>query len=144
MATSSNKLKAFVRFDGTGRIIPSSLIVQAFKPKVGNWQEIDANECCNYIPITTTTTTTSEAKRFQDLVYRAEKSSNACDRVGGGVIFVSGDGTTFCNSTILTGNEFGNLPPGQLSISYDGQVRTANHGAEQKFVTFITGCSNCP
>ena len=47
---NNNKLKAFVRFDGNGRIIPSSLIVQAFKPKVGNWQEIDANECCNIIP----------------------------------------------------------------------------------------------
>jgi hypothetical protein len=54
-SNNNNKLKAFVRFDGSGRIIPSSLIVQAFKPKVGNWQEIDAKECCNY---TTTTTTT--------------------------------------------------------------------------------------
>jgi hypothetical protein len=33
------------------------LILQRFKPKVGNWQEIDANECCN--PTTTTTTTTA-------------------------------------------------------------------------------------
>ena len=53
---NNNKLKAFVRFDGSGRIIPSSLIVQAFKPKVGNYKEIDAKECCNY---TTTTTTTA-------------------------------------------------------------------------------------
>jgi hypothetical protein len=53
---NNNKLKAFVRFDGSGRIIPSSLIVQAFKPKVGNYKEIDANECCNG---TTTTTTTN-------------------------------------------------------------------------------------
>ena len=44
---NNNKLKAFVRFDGTGRIIPSSLIVQAFKPAVGNYVEIDAKECCN-------------------------------------------------------------------------------------------------
>jgi hypothetical protein len=54
-SNNNNKLKAFVRFDGSGRIVPSSLIVQAFKPKVGNYQEIDAKECCNY---TTTTTTT--------------------------------------------------------------------------------------
>ena len=45
---NNNKLKAFVRFDGSGRIVPSSLIVQAFKPKVGNYKEIDAKECCNY------------------------------------------------------------------------------------------------
>jgi len=56
-SNNNNKLKAFVRFDGSGRIIPSSLIVQAFKPKVGNYVEIDAKECCNYVPTTTTTTT---------------------------------------------------------------------------------------
>lgn len=55
MATN-NKLKAYVRYDGTGRVIAGSLILQRFKPKVGNWQEIDAYECCN--PTTTTTTTT--------------------------------------------------------------------------------------
>ena len=49
-SNNNNKLKAFVRFDGSGRIVSSSLIVQAFKPKVGNWKEIDAKECCNYIP----------------------------------------------------------------------------------------------
>lgn len=48
MATN-NKLKAYVRYDGTGRIIPGSLILNRFKPKVGDWKEIDANECCNSI-----------------------------------------------------------------------------------------------
>ena len=56
-SNNNNKLKAFVRFDGSGRVVSSSLIVHAFKPKVGNWQEIDAKECCNYVPTTTTTTT---------------------------------------------------------------------------------------
>ena len=58
MANRNNRLKAYVRYDGTGRVIAGSLILQRSKPKVGNWQEIDANECCNYIPTTTTTTTT--------------------------------------------------------------------------------------
>lgn len=56
MAINKRDLKAYVRFDGTGRLISGSLILQRFKPKVGNWQEIDAYECCN--PTTTTTTTT--------------------------------------------------------------------------------------
>ena len=59
MANSNNRLKAYVRYDGTGRVIAGSLILQRSKPKVGNWQEIDANECCNYVPTTTTTTTTA-------------------------------------------------------------------------------------
>ena len=56
MANSNNQLKAYVRYDGTGRVIAGSLILQRFKPKVGNWVEIDANECCNFTSTTTTTT----------------------------------------------------------------------------------------
>jgi len=44
----AKKLKAFVRFDGSGRIVPSSIILAANKPKVGNWKETTAYECCNY------------------------------------------------------------------------------------------------
>ena len=47
---NQNKLKAYVRYDGTGRVIAGSLILQRFKPQVGNWQEINANECCNPEP----------------------------------------------------------------------------------------------
>jgi hypothetical protein len=57
MANGNNqRLKAFVRFDGTGRVVGGSLILRKNKPKVGKWQEITAYECCN--PTTTTTTTT--------------------------------------------------------------------------------------
>lgn len=59
MANSNNKLKAYVRYDGTGRVIAGSLILQRSKPKVGNWVEIDANECCNYVPTSTSTSTTT-------------------------------------------------------------------------------------
>jgi hypothetical protein len=55
--TNARPLKAYVRFDGTGRIVPSSLILRRKKPKVGKWVEIPAYECCN--PTTSTTTTTS-------------------------------------------------------------------------------------
>ena len=55
MASNKRVNKAFVRYDGTGRVISGSLILNRFKPAVGNWQEIDAYECCN--PTTTTTTT---------------------------------------------------------------------------------------
>ena len=60
MAQNTNRpLKAYVRFDGTGRIVPSSLILRRKKPKVGRWVEIPAYECCNYVPTSTTTTTSS-------------------------------------------------------------------------------------
>ena len=50
-------LRAFVRYDGSGRVIPGSLVLRKNKPKVGRWQEITTYECCN--PTTTTTTTTT-------------------------------------------------------------------------------------
>jgi hypothetical protein len=53
------KLKAFVRIDGSGKVIPGGPIFQASKPKVGKWKQIDANLCCNPSGSTTTTTTSS-------------------------------------------------------------------------------------
>lgn len=59
MANNQKKLKAFVRYDGSGRVVAGSLILRKNKPRVGRWFEIPAYECCNYIPSTTTTTTTA-------------------------------------------------------------------------------------
>ena len=50
-------LKAFVRYDGSGRVVAGSLVLRKKKPKVGRWQEILTYECCN--PTTTTTSTSN-------------------------------------------------------------------------------------
>jgi hypothetical protein len=50
MAINNRPLKAFVRFDGSGRVVSSSLILRKNKPKVGKWKEIEGYECC--IPYT--------------------------------------------------------------------------------------------
>jgi len=50
MATNNRPLKAYVRFDGSGRVVAGSLILRKNKPKVGKWQEIPAYECCNPTP----------------------------------------------------------------------------------------------
>ena len=55
MASNARPLKAYVRYDGSGRVVPGSLILRKNKPKVGKWVEVSAYECCN--PTTTTTTT---------------------------------------------------------------------------------------
>ena len=52
-------LKAWVRFDGSGRVVSSSLILRRSKPKVGKWTQIQAYECCD--PDFTTTTTSSSS-----------------------------------------------------------------------------------
>jgi hypothetical protein len=52
-------LKAYVRYDGSGKVIPGSLILQRKSPKVGDWKEIDAYECCNPTTSTSSTSTSS-------------------------------------------------------------------------------------
>lgn len=50
-------LKAYVRYDGSGRVVAGSLVLRRSMPKVGKWKEVPAYECCE--PTTTTTTTTA-------------------------------------------------------------------------------------
>ena len=45
--TNKRDLKAYSRFDGTGRIVPGSTVLRRIKPKNGNWIEVQAYECCN-------------------------------------------------------------------------------------------------
>ena len=56
MTPNKRDLKAYARFDGSGRIVPGSLVLRRNKPKVGKWKEIITYECCNYTTTTTTTT----------------------------------------------------------------------------------------
>lgn len=59
MAIQRN-LKAFVRFDGSGRVVAGSLVLRKQKPKVGRWYEIPAYECCNDVPTVLTDTIPGE------------------------------------------------------------------------------------
>lgn len=62
MASNKKDLKAFVRFDGNGRVVSSSLVLRKKKPKVGKWMEIPTYECCDpldVLPTTSSTTTTT-------------------------------------------------------------------------------------
>ena len=54
MANQRN-LKAFVRYDGSGRVVASSLILRKNKPRVGRWYQIPEYLCCNGTTNTTTT-----------------------------------------------------------------------------------------
>jgi hypothetical protein len=58
MATIDKRtLKAFIRYDGQGRLVPNSLILRKSMPKVGKWLEVLTNRCCNLSTTTTTSTT---------------------------------------------------------------------------------------
>lgn len=51
-------LKAYVRYDGNGRVVAGSMVFRKKKPKNGRWYEISSNLCCNPGGNSTTTTTT--------------------------------------------------------------------------------------
>jgi hypothetical protein len=45
MGSNNRDLKAYVRYDGSGRVVAGSLILRRNKPKVGNWQQVQGYEC---------------------------------------------------------------------------------------------------
>jgi hypothetical protein len=57
MASNQRLLKAYLRYDDTGRISPGSLILRPNIPKGRGWVEVPAYECCNTsFPISNTIT----------------------------------------------------------------------------------------
>ena len=58
---NQSKLKAWLRYDGTGRVVTAGPIFSKNKPKDGNWKQMNANLCCNGVtPSSSTTTTTTQ------------------------------------------------------------------------------------
>lgn len=47
MSSNQRLLKAYLRYDDTGRISPGSLILRPNIPKGRGWVEVPAYECCN-------------------------------------------------------------------------------------------------
>ena len=56
MGSNKKDLRAYVRIDGSGRVVAGSLVLRRKKPKVGKWMEIQTYECCDQQTTTTTTT----------------------------------------------------------------------------------------
>lgn len=49
---ASTKLKSYVRIDGSGRIVPGSVILRKQKPRVGRFKEIASTVCCEPVEVT--------------------------------------------------------------------------------------------
>jgi len=128
MANSNNRLKAYVRYDGTGRVIAGSLILQRSKPKVGNWQEIPAHECCNYVPTTTTTTTSGG-------IYTIGQAA-----LGGIIAYINGGGTSGTSGLVATVADF---PSGYIQWGCRGTeivTGTAIGTGNQNTIDIMAGC----
>ena len=89
MTPNKRDLKAYSRFDGTGRIVPGSTVLRRNKPKNGNWKEVQAYECC--VPSTCTEPLIIQARPnegFYEFGFRV----NTINSVRGTIDW--GDGTT--------------------------------------------------
>lgn len=132
MASNKRGLQAYVRYDGNGRIIPGSLILNRFKPAVGNWQETPAYECCNYIPITTTTTTTLfPALRFtSDIAPGGEQGCFGLQAINDG------------GSDVIATIDWGDGTVDTVDVPADGSYNDFTHsyseGSYEAIITFDT------
>lgn len=101
---NQSKLKAWVRYDGTGRVISGGPIFQVNKPKVGNWKQIDANLCCNNGSTTTTTTTGGGGGTPTAFIKGYFLNTfNACNStVDGNLLFYSSSSTLQAGITVFT------------------------------------------
>lgn len=124
-----NKLKAFVRFDGSGRVIPSSLILQKSKPKVGNWKEINATECCN----STTTTTTVDL--------RPRISTLACGPLLPYQDITIVNGSSICDPMIYITGDFSQLPQGPFYVNVGSTYRMFSPMGNQAYPS--GSCTSC-
>lgn len=107
---NQSKLKAWVRYDGTGRVISGGPIFQVNKPKVGNWRQIDANLCCNSTLTTTTTQGGGGATPTAFITQYWVSVENACNQAWpqGTLLFYSASSmitsgvTVFSNASLTT------------------------------------------
>ena len=51
MTPNKRDLKAYVRYDGSGRVVPGSLILRRKMPKVGKWTEVQGYQCCSTLTL---------------------------------------------------------------------------------------------
>jgi hypothetical protein len=86
-------LKAFVRYDGSGRVVSGSLVFRKKKPKNGRWGEITKNLCCTDSGTTTTTTTSVTPTAFTRGYWT--NAFDACNTT------TSGEFTFYSTSTVL-------------------------------------------
>jgi hypothetical protein len=113
-------LKAFVRYDGSGRVVAGSLVLRKKKPKVGRWQEILTYECCNDTPTTTSTTTvapttsttsstsTTTTTTTQSSLFAVISTSSCGSGTPITVNFITG--TSLCDSPVSISGDFSSAP----------------------------------
>ncbi len=99
MANNQKKLKAFVRYDGSGRVVAGSLILRKNKPRVGRWFEIPTYQCCNGDNSTTTSTTTAAPTTTTTTSTSTSTTTTTTTTAFVGTYYVAGPSAEVCGGT---------------------------------------------
>ncbi len=116
-------LKAFVRYDGSGRVVSGSLVFRKKKPKNGRWGEITKNLCCTDSGTTTTTTTSVTPTAFTREYWT--NTFNACTTTtSGDVTFYSASSVLIAGVTVYV-NAALTIPLYEGWVIYEGGTMTS-------------------
>lgn len=139
-------LKAFVRYDGSGRVVAGSLVFRKKKPKNGRWSEISSNLCCNPGGNTTTTTTTGGGGTTPTawIVTLYSNEQNACANMFSGTIVGYTESATVTIGTNLWADAALTIP---LNTSNNNYIKLGGDSniyvISSMSLTFISGIVSC-
>jgi hypothetical protein len=93
---------------------------------------------------TTSTTSTTTAAPFYEIVGYATTYVDACDNPISSFP-MTGNGTTFCNSTTFTSATWNPIATGNYVVAYNGNYQQVSHTFGQGYATvYGGGCTACP
>jgi hypothetical protein len=130
--SNQRNLKAFVRYDGSGRVVAGSLVLRKKKPKVGRWEEILTYECCGDSPTTTTTTTLDPRPRI---------SLTACGPLLPYQEITIVNGNSICDNMIYITGDFSQLSGAPFYVNVGSSSRIFGAMGNQAYPS--APCTTC-
>ena len=111
-------LTAYVRVDGSGRVVAGSMVLRKHKPKVGRWQQIQTYECCEDLGVLTP---------FQMDPANAADSGTACGFSNEtNIYYHNGVGATPIAGDLIFTDAAGTTPFGGLGSFYHSSSIAGN------------------
>lgn len=129
-------LKAYVRYDGSGRVVAGSLVFRKKKPKNGRWSEISSNLCCNASGTTTTTTTSGGGGVTPTAFVKGYwlNSTDSCNTtLAGSLVFYSASTEVAAGITVFQDAEL-TVPVTEGYVIYSGPMM-----AETRYLVNVGG-----
>ena len=117
-----------------------------------NGTYVALNTCSTYKPPSTGQVSLSDwygynhtqACNFYEIVFYGSSAEDACFLYTG-YFPMSGNSTTYCNSTQFSGTPWATIASGNYVLQFENQTRNVTHTFGQIYAnTYDAGCENCP